>query len=61
MENRTYISYLRQSTHKQEVSGLGLESQRAIIQNHIKDNTILCEYVETESGKNSNRPELSRH
>ncbi|MFR9527209.1 MAG: serine recombinase, partial [Rikenellaceae bacterium] len=27
-----YVSYLRQSTRKQEISGLGLEAQREIIE-----------------------------
>ena len=54
----SYIAYLRQSTKKQEVSGLGVEAQRTIIHNFVKDKPILAEYVETESGKKSNRPEL---
>ncbi len=55
---KTYIAYLRQSTTKQETSGLGVESQRAIIGSHIKEGVIVAEYVETESGKRSDRPEL---
>ncbi|MDL2230534.1 recombinase family protein [Alistipes sp. OttesenSCG-928-L06] len=55
---KTYIAYLRQSTQKQEMSGLGVEAQRAIIESHIKEGEIICEYVETETGKKSDRPEL---
>lgn len=55
---KTYIAYLRQSTVKQQLSGLGVEAQREIIHNHIKDKQILAEYIETESGKKSNRPQL---
>ena len=33
-------------------------SQREIIHNHVKNKPILAEYIETESGKKSNRPQL---
>ncbi|BBK93689.1 recombinase family protein [Parabacteroides distasonis] len=55
---KTYIAYLRQSTMKQQLSGLGVEAQREIIHNHVKNKQILAEYIETESGKKSNRPQL---
>lgn len=53
-----YIAYLRQSTIKQERSGLGIEAQRDIINSFIKEGVILAEYVETESGRKSDRPKL---
>ncbi len=53
-----YISYLRQSTKKQEISGLGIEAQREIIQNFLRDKIPSAEYVETESGKKTDRPVL---
>ena len=43
---------------KQQISGLGVEAQREIIHNHVKNQPILVEYIETESGKKSNRPQL---
>ena len=43
---------------KQQLSGLGVEAQREIIHNHVKNKPILAEYIETESGKMSNRPQL---
>lgn len=56
---KTYISYLRQSTIKQQFSGLGIEAQREIIRNYLKsDSSILTEYIETETGKNNHRPKL---
>ena len=58
MEQQNYIAYLRQSTKKQEYSGLGVEAQREIIQNYLKDRKPLAEFIETESGKKSNRPKL---
>ena len=47
---QTYIAYLRQSTQKQEISGLGIEAQREIIRNYLKDRKTVAEYIETESG-----------
>ena len=55
---KTYIAYLRQSTTKQEKSGLGVEAQREIIHNHIKGGAIINEFVETETGKKNDRPQL---
>ena len=55
---KTYIAYLRQSTMKQQISGLGVEAQREIIHNHVKNQPILVEYIETESGKKSNSLQL---
>ncbi|MFR1814292.1 recombinase family protein [Dysgonomonas capnocytophagoides] len=55
---KTYIAYLRQSTIKQENSGLGVEAQRDIISNYLKDGEIIKEYVETETGKRNDRPQL---
>ena len=43
---KTYIAYLRQSTMKQQLSGLGVEAQREIIHNHVKNKQILAEYMD---------------
>ena len=45
----TYIAYLRQSIQKQEISGLGIEAQREIIQNYLKEKKPVSEYIETEA------------
>jgi Site-specific recombinases, DNA invertase Pin homologs len=54
-----YVSYLRQSTVKQQVSGLGIEAQREIIRNYLREEEPIAEFVETESGRHNNRPKLS--
>lgn len=43
---------------KQQLSGLGVEAQREIIHNYVRNKPILAEYIETESGKKSNRLQL---
>lgn len=56
---RTYTPYYRVSTQKQGVSGLGLEAQQAAVRAFVQDPTrLLAEYVEIESGKLNQRPQL---
>ena len=57
-----YVSYLRVSTKRQEVSGLGMNSQKLMIVNYIKNHggCLLHEFVESESGSHDDRPELRR-
>lgn len=55
---KKYIAYFRQSTIKQQISGLGVEAQREIVHKHVKQGTIIKEFIETESGKKSDRPKL---
>jgi DNA invertase Pin-like site-specific DNA recombinase len=52
-----YVSYLRVSTQRQGKSGLGIEAQKKIIDNHLggSEYEILQEFVEYESGKRSDR------
>ncbi|KAA6329414.1 DNA-invertase hin [termite gut metagenome] len=54
-----YIVYYRVSTKKQGLSGLGLEAQRTIVENYIKNNTVIAEFTEIETGKSANRPQLN--
>ncbi len=58
----TYVAYARVSTSKQGRSGLGLEAQEAAIRDFLKpgDTLLAPTYVEVESGKRSDRPELAR-
>lgn len=54
-----YIAYYRVSTQKQGSSGLGLEAQKSSVLKFINDGDLLIEsYVDVESGKNNNRPNL---
>ena len=57
--NTTYVAYLRQSTKKQAISGLGVEAQREIIEKFLGDKKPIAEFVETESGKRTDRPKLA--
>jgi len=60
---KKYVPYYRVSTKKQKRSGLGLESQKAIVEHFAeKDKAIIIkEYIEAESGKEIiNRPELQQ-
>jgi Resolvase, N terminal domain len=57
-----FIGYLRVSTEKQGQSGLGIEAQRKAIEDYLNGGRweLLHEYVEIESGKRSDRPELAK-
>ena len=56
-----YVLYLRASTQRQGQSGLGLEGQRLIAHRFLHpDDRILSEYIEVESGRKNNRPQLAK-
>src|ERR1700758_3152034 len=61
MAEGKFISYLRVSTDKQGRSGLGIEAQREAVARYLNGGnwTVVAEYVETESGKRSDRPKLA--
>jgi len=61
MEGR-FVSYLRVSTAKQGIEGLGIEGQRKAISDYLNGGRwkLLREYIEQESGKRTdNRPVLA--
>ena len=54
-----YVPYYRVSTTRQGQSGLGLEAQQAAVRAFVADPAqLLREYVEVESGKKNQRPQL---
>lgn len=64
MQTRKFVAYLRVSTSRQGLSGLGLEAQREAVARYLQGGarTLAGEFVEVESGKGSNaltrRPQL---
>ena len=61
MADGKYIAYYRVSTDQQGKSGLGLDAQKAAVAQYLNggDWDLAEEYIEVESGKRSDRPELS--
>lgn len=57
-----FISYLRVSTDRQGASGLGLSAQRQAVENYLNGGrwTLVKEFVEIESGRSAERPQLQR-
>ena len=62
MASGDFISYLRVSTDKQGASGLGLEAQRQAVAVYLNGGEwrVIGEFLEVESGRNSDRPVLAQ-
>ncbi|OLB77899.1 MAG: resolvase [Alphaproteobacteria bacterium 13_2_20CM_2_64_7] len=56
-----FIAYFRVSTDKQGKSGLGLEAQRKAVLDYLNGGrwSLMQEFVEIESGKHNDRPQLT--
>jgi len=61
MSEGKFIAYFRVSTQRQGQSGLGLEAQKATVRDYLKIGgwNLIAEYVEVESGRRKDRPELA--
>ncbi len=59
---RIVIAYYRVSTDRQGESGLGIRAQEKAVQDFVSMNkmSLLCSYVEIESGSNNSRPVLEQ-
>lgn len=62
MAKGRFVSYLRVSTAQQGRSGLGVEAQREAVAAYLNGGkwTLVAEFVEIESGKRADRPELAK-
>lgn len=63
VQKEKYVAYMRVSTAKQGRSGLGLEAQRDSVRQFVAQRggqIIAPEFVEVESGKRNDRPELQK-
>jgi DNA invertase Pin-like site-specific DNA recombinase len=60
MAEGKFIAYYRISTDRQGKSGLGLDAQRTAVTDYLNGGswTLVGEFVEVESGRKSDRPEL---
>lgn len=55
-----FVAYIRVSTNRQEISGLGIEAQHEAVRRHIElvDGTLRQTFIEVESGSIAARPQL---
>lgn len=62
MATGKFVSYCRVSTAKQGASGLGLEAQQETIRQYLngREWKLIKAFVEIESGKDNDRPELAK-
>ncbi len=53
------VTYFRVSTDRQVQSGLGLDAQRAAVTDYVAGRPVLDEFVEIESGRKDDQPQLA--
>jgi DNA invertase Pin-like site-specific DNA recombinase len=60
--NRKYVAYYRVSTSKQGINGLGMDAQKNAVLRFLQDGpgTLVAEFSEVESGRNTSRRELHK-
>lgn len=56
-----FVAYYRVSTHRQRVSGLGLDAQKEVVRSRVdsEGGVLIKEFIEVQSGRNNEREELS--
>jgi DNA invertase Pin-like site-specific DNA recombinase len=59
--DQKFVAYFRVSTDRQGRSGLGLDAQRLHVKNYVasSNGNLLEEFVEVESGRKADRPQLA--
>jgi DNA invertase Pin-like site-specific DNA recombinase len=59
---KRFVAYYRVSTARQGESGLGLEAQRKAVADFVRNvsGSIVADFVEIESGKRADRPQLAQ-
>ena len=62
MAKGSFVAYYRVSTARQGRSGLGLDAQRKAVTEYLNGSSweLLAEFVEVESGKSDDRPQLEQ-
>lgn len=62
MARGQFVAYYRVSTSRQGTSGLGLEAQKRAVSDFLNGGSwqLLAEFVEVESGKSDDRPQLEQ-
>ena len=55
-----FVAYYRVSTDRQGRSGLGLEAQQAAVRGYLGASAPIAEFIEIESGKRNDRPQLKQ-
>lgn len=51
-----FVDYLRVSTDKQGITGLGMQAQREAVSRYVQNRgQIIAEFIEVESGRKDNR------
>jgi len=57
-----FVAYYRVSTKKQGISHLGLDAQKQVVLQFVANNgnKLIAQFIEIESGRNNNRPELMK-